>query len=279
MVKELEENQRKERRGQLMGGKWKWKRIAKLRKPLLALAVSFAIASGTAFAAPILSLNSHGHDVMILQQQLKSKGYLSSKPDGIFGKDTQKAVRNFQEDNKISPTGIVDRATWNALKDAKEKKQPSQSSDAKPSKAAKVSTLPKGKAVPESKPFLSQAQAASIVKTAKKYIGVPYSFGGTTPKAFDCSGYLQYVFRENGLSIPRTADEQFKLGKNMPSGNLQPGDLVFFTTYEAGASHCGIYLGKGEFIHASSSKGVRIDKLSDGYWKPRYYGGKHIINN
>ncbi len=117
-----------------------------------------------------------------------------------------------------------------------------------------------------------------LLSTAKQYIGVPYKFGGTTPKAFDCSGYLQYVFARNGLSLPRTADEQYKLGQRTTSiRQLVPGDLVFFTTYEPGASHCGIYLGDGRFIHASTSKGVRIDELSNTYWQPRFYGGKHIV--
>ena len=74
--------------------------------------------SGSASAAPILGLNSHGHDVMLLQRQLKDHGYLQDNPDGIFDTKTQKAVKTFQKDNKLKPTGMVDRATWNALKGA-----------------------------------------------------------------------------------------------------------------------------------------------------------------
>ena len=117
-----------------------------------------------------------------------------------------------------------------------------------------------------------------MIKTAKSYMGTPYIFGGATPKGFDCSGYLQYVFQKHGITIPRTADEQYKLGlRTKSTKELVPGDLVFFETYEKGASHCGIYLGKDEFIHASTSKGVRIDALSNDYWKPRFLGGKHIV--
>ena len=131
---------------------------------------------------------------------------------------------------------------------------------------------------PNNQPILAQNKVNALLKTARSYIGVPYQFGGATPKAFDCSGYLQYVFAKNGINIPRTADEQYKLGlRTKNSRQLVPGDLVFFTTYEAGASHCGIYLGNDEFIHASSSKGVRVDTLNDSYWAPRYLGGKHIV--
>ena len=131
---------------------------------------------------------------------------------------------------------------------------------------------------PESAPFLPKKKVDAIIKTAKKYLGTKYVFGGTTPKGFDCSGFVQYVFKQNGFTLPRAADEQYKLGQRVKKpAELEPGDLVFFSTYEKGASHCGIYLGKNQFIHVSSSKGVRVDSLDDSYWKPRWYGGKHIV--
>lgn len=159
---------------------------------------------------------------------------------------------------------------------AKEGKTVKSSAPSK--KTYDVKALPPGKSVAYNQTFFDKKSVSKLISTAKKYIGVPYQFGGDTPKAFDCSGYLKYVFQENGFAIPRLADEQYKLGKTAKSKKeLEPGDLVFFETYEKGASHCGIYLGKDEFIHASSSKGVRVDKLSDDYWKPRYYGGKKIL--
>ena len=266
-------------------------RLCRLRKVFLAFGLAVFLSAGTALAAPILSENSHGHDVLKLQRELKRTGYLADEPDGIFGSRTKSAVLAFQRAQSLKETGVVDRETWSRLQ-----KQPAREENAAapvpaspvpdgagvkpadaPGKEMRPALEPRIKKAPESAPFLQRAKVAAVIATAKKYIGTPYKFGGTTPKAFDCSGYLQYVFKENGMMLPRTADEQFKLGKSAKTAELEEGDLVFFETYEKGASHCGIYLGGGKFIHASTSKGLRIDELSGDYWNTHYYGGKHIV--
>lgn len=119
--------------------------------------------------------------------------------------------------------------------------------------------------------------ASAIIATAKKYIGVPYVWGGSTPSGFDCSGYVQYVFKAHGISLPRTSKEQYGVGTYVSKANLKAGDLVFFNTEGGGVSHLGIYIGNNQFIHASSSKGVIISSLSNTYWAPRYYGAKRIL--
>jgi len=256
-----------------------------LKPILLGAGLGILLLSGTALASPTLQAGSHGHDVLVLQQKLQKIGYNVGGADGIYGQGTERAVAEFQRDNKIRITGIVNNSTWRAL--LKAKKRP-WGSDAKPPVKVKPSTTPSvntggtwapsRELAPNNVPILPRSKVQSLIFTAKKYMGTPYVFGGSTPKAFDCSGYLQYIFRENGIEIPRTADEQYKLGRRTASAReLVPGDLVFFTTYEPGASHCGLYLGQGDFIHASSSKGVRVDNLSNGYWAPKYLGGKHIV--
>lgn len=114
--------------------------------------------------------------------------------------------------------------------------------------------------------------ADKMIATAKQYMGTPYVWGGTSPSGFDCSGFLHYVFLQNGVTIPRTVATIYEKGTHVESPSR--GDLVFFETYKEGPSHAGIYLGNGQFIHASSSKGVTISSMDNPYWSPRYLGAK-----
>jgi len=128
----------------------------------------------------------------------------------------------------------------------------------------------------------NQVQAQSlqdkIVVDAQNLIGTPYVFGGTTPRGFDCSGFLNYVFSQNGISLPRTAASIYAAGEPVARNELQNGDLVFFQTYQPGASHAGIYIGNNRFIHASSSRGVMVSSLNESYWSQRYIGNRTFLD-
>ncbi|MBO4779838.1 MAG: C40 family peptidase [Selenomonadaceae bacterium] len=238
-------------------------------KLTLAVIIALTLLSSTALASPTLSKNSRGNDVLTLQKKLYLIGYEITELDGVYGNETEKAVSAFQRDNKISVTGIVTNVTWRALRKAKEKK----------GRTLPAITVKPTPAVKPIAGLLSGEQGNSIVATAKTFMGVPYVFGGTTPKGFDCSGLVQYVFKLNGVNIPRLADEQYNLGKSATRSQLVAGDLVFFDTEGGGITHCGIYVGGGNFLHASSSRGVRIDSLDNEYWKPRFVGAKKIVNS
>ena len=116
--------------------------------------------------------------------------------------------------------------------------------------------------------------AQTLARSALRFLGTPYVFGGTSTSGFDCSGFVQHVFAMLGIGLPRTADAQYDVGKPAVGGP-RAGDLVFFDTY-GGVSHVGIYLGHGQFVHASTSHGVMVSKLSEAYWASRYVGAKRI---
>ena len=245
-------------------------------KTAITAAAILILLNGTALASPTLSRNSRGTDVLTLQKKLYLIGYEITELDGVYGNETERAVAAFQHDNKITVTGIVTNVTWRALRKAKEKKGrvlPAPKVTASDVDTSKPTTL-----APYGRSFISGTQGKQIVSTAQTLMGIPYVFGGTTTSGFDCSGLVQYVFKMHGLTIPRLADEQYNLGKAAKPHQLVAGDLVFFSTYMAGVSHCGIYVGDGKFLHASSSKGVSIDSLDNEYWKARYVGARKVVS-
>ena len=118
-----------------------------------------------------------------------------------------------------------------------------------------------------------------VSEEAKRYVGDPFKWGGTTPKGFDASGFTQYIYKKAAtkMTIPRTSASQYKIGKAVKQNKLKQGDLVFYATGQKGkVSFVGIYNGNGKFIGATS-KGVKVVKMSDKYWKERYIGAKRVI--
>jgi hypothetical protein len=122
-------------------------------------------------------------------------------------------------------------------------------------------------------------EVQEMLDTALSYLGVPYRFGGASPRTgFDCSGLVNHVFRQAfGLSLPRTAREIARNGAAVARGELLPGDLVFFNTRGFLNSHVGIYLGDSKFVHAPNARGrVRIDDLDNTYYRTRFNGARRI---
>ncbi len=119
-----------------------------------------------------------------------------------------------------------------------------------------------------------------IVATAQRFVGLPYQWGGTSAKSgFDCSGLVMAVYHLNGITLPRTSKEQYRVGKSLPQNDLTEGDLVFFDIAGRNrVSHVGIYVGDGKFIHAPGrGKTIRTDSLSNTYYAPRYKGGRSCL--
>lgn len=113
-----------------------------------------------------------------------------------------------------------------------------------------------------------------VVNTAMNLRGIPYRFGGTTTRGFDCSGFIQYSFKKNGKSVARTTTGQYKQSAKISSP--KPGDLVFFhNTYRKGISHVGIYIGNNKFVHAGGKKS-EVVSLSNPYWKSKFNSFRRI---
>jgi cell wall-associated NlpC family hydrolase len=114
---------------------------------------------------------------------------------------------------------------------------------------------------------------ASALLAAQSRIGTPYRYGGSGPEAFDCSGLVAYAYQQAGVTVPRTAAQQYALARPVPRAELRPGDLVFFRLSGRHVSHVGIYAGDGQFVHAPQTGGlVRTASMDDEWYRERYAG-------
>jgi len=129
---------------------------------------------------------------------------------------------------------------------------------------------------------LSTSERQTLIEDAKYFKGGRYIWGGTTPDGFDCSGYVQYLYKKHHINLPRTAWAQSKKGIPVSPEHLQKGDLLFFLTDKKRGipvTHVGIYLGDGNFIHAASKKkGIIISPLFSGHYARTFVSAKRVLN-
>lgn len=147
----------------------------------------------------------------------------------------------------------------------------SSSSSTSGSAGSSASNAPANTPAPAPVPAPSNGTTwASLSPHANAVLGTPYQWGGTTPRGFDCSGFTQHVFRQVGVSLPRTASGQYAQSQKV--SNPRPGDLVFFSEGGGRVTHVGIYTGGGQFIGSQSSTGVAFTSVHSSYWGPRLVG-------
>lgn len=117
----------------------------------------------------------------------------------------------------------------------------------------------------------------TLYKEYEKWAGVQYCYGGTSKKGMDCSALVQRIYKEAfNIKLPRTTIEQIKVGKAVSKKALKEGDILFFKT-SYNVLHSGIYLEKGEFIHASSTEGVILSNIHNPYWRAKYYQARRLL--
>ncbi|MDA1092852.1 MAG: C40 family peptidase [Acidobacteria bacterium] len=123
------------------------------------------------------------------------------------------------------------------------------------------------------------ANTYAITATALGLRGTPFAPAGTSPAGFDCSGFTWYVFRQHGVTLPRVAKDQYRIGHQIDPDEIAPGDLLFFSTVAPGASHVALAIGGDEFVHAPAERGqVRVERLGSSYWSRRFLGARRIVD-
>lgn len=191
-------------------------------------------------------------------QAIQSK--LGIGADGEWGPQTRKAVRDYQRSNGLEVDGVPGPATLASMGITATAGGSSSGSSAGSGTAEKSS---------------ASTGLGAAISAAQSKIGVPYSYGATGPSSFDCSGLTQWAFKQAGISLPRTSFAQYGVGTSVSKANVQAGDLVFFSTAGAGASHVGIATSSSTVISATSH-GVMEHSFTSGYWSQNYVGAKRV---
>ncbi|MEQ6376063.1 peptidoglycan-binding protein [Bacillaceae bacterium S4-13-56] len=211
-----------------------------------------------------IQLGEKGKEVELLQRALHFLDYYNGDVDGIFGPSTERAVKSFQAQENLPVTANVEQEMLEKMVNASKKpvRQTTyrRSTTTKDPKIVQVS---------------AKSSNSSTVQIAQQYLGTPYIWGGESPGGFDCSGYIQYVFLQKGIKVPRTVPDLWNVSLSVSEPSV--GDFVFYETYKPGPSHMGIYIGNNKFIHASLSRGVTISDMTENYWTSRYLGSRRLV--
>lgn len=224
-----------------------------------------------------LKEGAEGRDVKQLQQQLCDLGYLDEKDiDHVYGETTKNAIISFQKRNKLDDDGLAGEKTLEKLYSDDAKISSSlQKAQASASAAAAKAEKDK-KATPTPK---ADTKAEKVIKAAKSKLGCEYILGDRGPDTFDCSGFIYWCLRQAGVSCTRLNAAGFSNKSSWTKitsiDDLKKGDLIFFRSDESSrVSHCGIYVGSGDMIDASSSYGKVVRRDLSSYWKRNFVCGR-----
>lgn len=224
-----------------------------------------------------LKEGAEGRDVKQLQQQLCDLGYLEEKDiDHVYGETTKNAIIAFQKRNKLDDDGLAGEKTLEKLYSDDARISSSLQKAMASASAAAAKAEKDKKATPTPK---AESKADKVIKAAKSKLGCEYILGDRGPDTFDCSGFIYWCLRQAGVSCTRLNAAGFSNKSSWTKitsiDDLKKGDLIFFRSDESSrVSHCGIYVGSGDMIDASSSYGKVVRRDLSSYWKRNFVCGR-----